>query len=72
MNTIDSNEGDGAREKLIEIIQYDIEIRKLVVSTAGLDAEMLDFLLGRPLKQTLKNYGLTVLQRAEKIVLVQP
>jgi Fe-S-cluster containining protein len=71
VNTINSNEGDGAREKLTEIIQYDIEIRKLVVSTAGLDAEMLDFLLGRPLKQTLKNYGLTVLQRAEKIVLVQ-
>jgi len=46
-----------ARRKLAEIIQFDMEIRKLVVSRGGLDAEMLDFLFGRPLKQTLKNFG---------------
>jgi hypothetical protein len=62
---------DDARQKLVEIIQFDTEIRKLVVSTAGLDVEMLDFLFGRPLKQTLKNYGLTVLPKGDKIVLVQ-
>jgi Fe-S-cluster containining protein len=61
VNTINSNKGDGAREKLTEIIKYDIEIRKLVVSTAGLDAEMLDFLLGRPLIQTIKKLGLNEL-----------
>jgi Fe-S-cluster containining protein len=59
VNTINSNKGDGAREKLTEIIQYDTEIRKLVVSTAGLSAEMLDFLLGRPLIQTIRKLGLS-------------
>jgi Fe-S-cluster containining protein len=57
---INRDRGGEARQKLAEIIQFDIEIRKLVVSRGGLDMEMLDFLFGRPLKQTLKNFGLNV------------
>jgi Fe-S-cluster containining protein len=58
VNAINSDRGGEDRQKLAEIIQFDIEIRKLVVSWSGLDMEMLDFLFGRPLKQTLKNFGL--------------
>ena len=58
VNDIKKDRGGRARQKLSEIIQYDTEIRKLVVSRGGLDREMLDFLFGRPLKQTLKNFGL--------------
>jgi Fe-S-cluster containining protein len=58
MHAMNSGKGGVARQKLAEIIQFDIEIRKLVVSRGGLDVEMLDFLFGRPLKQTLKNLGL--------------
>jgi Fe-S-cluster containining protein len=58
VNAINSDRGGEARQKLAEIIQFDIEIRKLVVSRGELDMEMLDFLFGRPLKQTLKNFGL--------------
>lgn len=58
VNAINSDRGGEARQKLAEIIQFDIEIRKLVVSRGELDREMLDFLFGRPLKQTLKNFGL--------------
>ena len=58
VDVVKSGSGGNARQKLTEIIQYDAEIRKLVVSRGGLDREMLDFLFGRPLKQTLKNYGL--------------
>ena len=71
VNTINSDSGGEARQKLTEIIQFDIEIRKLVVSWGDLDMEMLDFLFGRPLKQTLKNFGLKIRQKGEKIVLVQ-
>ena len=71
VNAINSERGGEARQKLAEIIQFDIEIRKLVVSRGGLDMEMLDFLFGRPLKQTLKNFGLKIRQKGEKIVLVQ-
>ncbi|MGD8649962.1 MAG: YkgJ family cysteine cluster protein [Desulfobacterales bacterium] len=57
-----------ARQKLLEIIRYDGEIRNLVISRGGLDADMLDFLFGRPLTQTLGNYGVKIHQKGEKIV----
>jgi Fe-S-cluster containining protein len=58
---IKSNPGDGgARLKLTEIIKFDTEIRKLVVSTAGLEPEMLDFLFGRPLTRTIKELGVKI------------
>ena len=58
VNAIKRNKDDAARKKLVEIIQFDTEIRKLVVTNAGLQAEILDFLFGRPLNETLKNFGL--------------
>lgn len=63
--------GSEARRKLAEIIQFDTEIRKLVASRGGLDMDMLDFLFGRPLKQTLKNFGLKILQQGKKVVIVK-
>ena len=58
VKAIKTSKDDEARKKLNEIILFDIEIRKLVVAKAGLEAEILDFLFGRPLNQTLKNFGL--------------
>jgi Fe-S-cluster containining protein len=58
-----------ARRKLLEIIHYDLEIRDLVISKGGLDADMLDFLFGRPLTQTLGNYGIEIHQDGKKIYL---
>jgi Fe-S-cluster containining protein len=56
-----------ARQKLLEIIRYDAEIRNLVISRGGLDVDMLDFLFGRPLTQTLGNYGIKIQQEGTKI-----
>ncbi len=56
-----------ARRKLLEIIRYDAEIRNLVISRGGLDADMLDFLFGRPLTKTLGNYGIKIQQEGTKI-----
>ena len=56
-----------ARRKLLEIIRYDAEIRRLVISRGGLDPEILDFLFGRPLTQTLGNYGIKIHQEGKKI-----
>ena len=58
-----------ARRKLLEIIRYDAEIRKLVVARGGLDSEMLDFIFGRPLTKILANYGIKVRQTGAKIYL---
>lgn len=69
VNAIKSEKADKARKKLIEIIQFDTEIRKLVVSKAGLEAEILDFLFGRPLNETLKNFGLKVRKKGNQTIL---
>ena len=59
VDAIKTNPGDAkARQKLSAIIQFDSEIRKLVVSNAGLEPEILDFLFGRPLTRTIKKMGL--------------
>ena len=59
INAINSDPGDvKARLKLAEIMKFDTEIRNLVVSNAGLEPEILDFLFGRPLTRTIKQMGL--------------
>lgn len=58
----------GTRRELLEIINYDAEIRKLVVARGGLDPELLDFLFGRPLTETLGGYGIKIHQEGKKIV----
>jgi Fe-S-cluster containining protein len=57
----------GTRRELLEIINYDAEIRKLVVARGGLDPELLDFLFGRPLTETLGSYGIKIHQEGKKI-----
>jgi Fe-S-cluster containining protein len=59
-----------AHRQLVEIIKYDGELRKLVVSQGGLDVEILDFLFGRPLIKTIENFGWKVCKEGRKIVLV--
>ncbi len=71
VDALDRSGRGEARRKLAEIIQFDMEIRKLVVSRGGLDMEMLDFLFGRPLQQTLKNLGLKILQKGNKTILLK-
>jgi hypothetical protein len=36
------------------MVRYDAEIRRLMVAQGGLEAEMLDFLLGRPVEYVLR------------------
>jgi len=62
---------NNARQKLAEIIKFDIEIRELVVTRGGMDPEMLDFLFGRPLTKTLPNYGIKVRQEGQKIIITR-
>ena len=71
VKAIDRDKPGKFRQKLAELIQFDHEIRKLVVSRGGLDADMLDFLFGRPLNQTLKHFGLSVVHKGKKMVIGQ-
>ena len=58
-----------ARKKLQQMIQYDIELRKLVLEKGELDPSMLDFLFGRPLTKTLPGYGIKIKQEEGKTIL---
>ena len=57
---LDGSHEDNARRELAAIIRFDMEIRELVVSKAGMNPDMLEFLFGRPLSKTLKNYGIRI------------
>ena len=43
---------------LIEIINYDMHFRRLITDKSEVDPEMLDFLFGRPLADTIRMFGL--------------
>lgn len=46
--------------ELLEMVRYDAALRRLMVEQAGLDAGLLDFLLGRPLTVVLRPLGIAV------------
>lgn len=43
-----------SRHQLAEIMNYDAEVRRLMISRGGLEPGMLDFLLGRPVEQVVR------------------
>ena len=45
---------------VMQMIRYDMEIRSLVVEKGGMEADMTDFLFGRPLTTTIAMYGYKV------------
>ena len=53
-----------ARRELLQTIQYDAEIRRLVTGEGGVDEAMLDFLFGRPMSATLRAEGLKLVPRS--------
>ena len=70
INDLSGPQKERARKEILEIIQYDAEIRKLVVAKGEMDPAMLDFIFGRSLTQTLPGYGIKVRQEGNKLVIV--
>ena len=62
----DGREADA--EKILETIQYDIELRNLVIDKGSQDPALLDFLFGRPLAQTVGQFGIQVEREKGKII----
>jgi Fe-S-cluster containining protein len=71
INDLDGPDPDSARRELLIIIQFDAEIRKLVLEKGGLASEMLDFVFGRSLKETLPNYGVTIRRDGTKTIITR-
>ena len=59
-------EGEALGE-LLEIVQYDISIRALVVEKTGTDKAYLPFLFGIPLKQILKKLGIEFKKKTDSV-----
>jgi hypothetical protein len=47
------------------MIKYDMQLRSLIVKKGALDPEMVDFLLGRPLFETISRFGLQVKKKGK-------
>lgn len=60
IDALNTEKKDDALKGILEIIEYDIKIRELVVENAGLEAELTDFLFGRPITETIRIYGLKI------------
>jgi hypothetical protein len=65
------NKAHHAFKGIVDIIEYDARIRELVVQKGGLDPEMIDFIFGRPVKETIKRYGVELRKQAGKYHLVR-
>ncbi len=67
---LDGRERDKALNGILNIIEYDTRIRKLAVTKGGLDAEITDFLFGRPVTETIRMYNLKIQRNGGKYRLV--
>ena len=70
LKLLDEDKKDDALNDIFEIIRYDTQIRKLVVQKGNLDPEIVDFLFGRPIKETITLYGFKILQKDDTYRLV--
>lgn len=67
---LNTEKKDGALKGILEIIEYDVKIRELVVQNAGLEPDLTDFLFGRPITETIRIYGLTIKKDDDKYRLI--
>lgn len=54
------NRSEKAGQRIVEMVAYDKQLRTVVMERTAVNADQLDFLLGRPLSATLKGFGLSV------------
>jgi Fe-S-cluster containining protein len=57
------NEGFRQEEAILETLRYDAQIRQLATEKGGLDAELLVFVFGRPLTETIRMFGIDLVRK---------
>jgi Fe-S-cluster containining protein len=58
-------QGERVVQKVLKILQYDQEVRRLTHEKLTIDPREMDLLYGRPLTETIHMFGLTVKQEAD-------
>lgn len=54
---------------IIQMVEYDTQIRTLLVDRGQMEPELLDFLFGKPLRVTIRAYGLRIEKKGDKQIL---
>lgn len=57
------NDAYKQEEAILETLRYDTHIRQLAVEKGGLDAELLAFVFGRPLAETIRMFGIDLVRK---------
>ena len=60
-----SSEGHKAVEDLLALIKFDFHLRPFVSGKLGIPVDEMDFYFGRPLAETIENYGLQVIRERD-------
>ena len=70
IDALASEEKDSALKGILDIIEYDRRIRELVVQKGGLDPDVVEFIFGRPITETINIYGFKVKKEGDKYLLM--
>ena len=59
-----------AETAILEIMRYDAHLRGLTAETGGMDPDMLDFVFGRPLDETIGMFDIRLVKEQDRFCLV--
>ena len=69
IDALANEEKDSALKGILDIIEYDSRLRKLVAKKGGLDPDVVEFIFGRPITETINMYGFKVKKEGDKYLL---
>ncbi len=70
IDALNKDKKDEALKGIFDIIEYDAQIRELVVQKGNLDPEMTDFIFGRPITETIRMYGFKLIKQDDHYRLI--
>ena len=70
IDDLNKDKKDEALKGIFDIIEYDAQIRELVVQKGYLDPEMTDFIFGRPITKTIRMYGFKIIKQDDNYRLI--
>ena len=70
IDDLNKDKKDEALKGIFDIIEYDAQIRELVVQKGYLDPEMTDFIFGRPITETIRMYGFKIIKQDDNYRLI--
>jgi Fe-S-cluster containining protein len=70
LKMVDGGNKDAALEEILAMIQFDTQVRELAVQKGGLDPDIVNFLFGRPIKETVIMCGFKLEKKGDTYRLV--